>query len=83
MLPGDADSRTGMIAGLTAYGLWGLVPLYFKLIASVPADQILAFRVSWSALVLMALLTAGRLWRPLMRVFHQPSARWLLLGSTV
>ena len=34
LTPAD-HSRQGVIYGALSYGLWGLVPLYFKLVASV------------------------------------------------
>ncbi|NBF05338.1 EamA family transporter RarD [Pseudomonas sp. Fl5BN2] len=45
-----ANPRRGYILGLTAYIIWGLFPLYFKAIASVPAVEIIVHRVLWSAL---------------------------------
>ncbi len=45
-----ANPRRGYILGLSAYIIWGLFPLYFKLLASVPAAEIIVNRVLWSAL---------------------------------
>lgn len=45
---------------MAAYVWWGLIPLYFKLVAHVPAMIVLAHRVAWS-FALLALLVA--LWR--------------------
>lgn len=42
--------------GLVAYLWWGFVPLYFRAVRSVPADEILAHRVVWS-FVLLAILS--------------------------
>lgn len=49
----------GLIYGLMCYGLWGVFPLYWKMLAHVPSQQILAHRIVWSLLFLAALL----LWR--------------------
>jgi chloramphenicol-sensitive protein RarD len=38
--------------GLGAYAIWGLFPIYWKLIEFVPADQIIAHRIVWSFLLL-------------------------------
>ncbi|MGJ3629717.1 hypothetical protein AB5I41_28075 [Sphingomonas sp. MMS24-JH45] len=48
----DAPSRHGLLLGVGAYILWGLLPLYLKLLAAVPAAQILAHRVLWSLILL-------------------------------
>ncbi len=44
------NPRRGYILGLTAYIIWGLFPLYFKAIQSVPALEIIVHRALWSAL---------------------------------
>ena len=51
-----ADPRRGYILGLSAYIIWGLFPLYFKAIQSVPALEIIVHRAIWSALFGAALL---------------------------
>lgn len=45
-----ANLRRGYILGLTAYTIWGLFPLYFKMVQSVPALEIIIHRALWSAL---------------------------------
>ncbi|KTC42343.1 EamA family transporter RarD [Pseudomonas sp. L5B5] len=55
-----ANLRRGYILGLTAYIIWGLFPLYFKAIASVPAVEIIVHRVLWSALFGGLLLMAWK-----------------------
>lgn len=45
---------------LTAYGLWGLMPLYVKALGRIPALQIVAHRVVWAAVVLAGLVVATR-----------------------
>lgn len=47
--------RRGIAYALAAYGLWGLVPLYWPLMAAASPLEILAHRIVWS-LVLAALL---------------------------
>ncbi|OPG71564.1 EamA family transporter [Pseudomonas ogarae] len=51
-----ANPRRGYILGLSAYIIWGLFPIYFKAIASVPSVEIIIHRVLWSALFGAALL---------------------------
>jgi len=53
---GPGDSRAPLLAGLGAYGLWGLVPLYFKLVAAAGAGEIIVHRVIWSVLFLILVL---------------------------
>ncbi|MCP5452494.1 MAG: EamA family transporter RarD [Spirochaetaceae bacterium] len=51
-------SRTesiGMLFGVGAYGLWGLFPLYWKRLSSVPSLQILMHRIAWAFALTFAL----------------------------
>lgn len=55
-------ARDSIAAALGAYTLWGLVPIFFKQLAAVPALEIIAHRVVWSLLLVATLLVfAGRL----------------------
>jgi chloramphenicol-sensitive protein RarD len=54
--------RGGFGLGLAAYALWGVLPVYFKLLAAVPAFDIVAHRVLWSMPFLALLITLTRGW---------------------
>ena len=51
-----APPRTGLIAGVAAYLLWGLLPLYWPLLEPAAPVEILAHRIAWSLAFLVALL---------------------------
>lgn len=53
---------TGVWYGIAAYVIWGLFPLYWKLIEHVPALQILAHRIVWSFVALFILAPVARRW---------------------
>lgn len=40
--------RSGILYGISAYIAWGFLPLYWKLLKQVPADQIISHRIVWS-----------------------------------
>ncbi|MDZ3832550.1 MAG: EamA family transporter RarD [Sphingopyxis sp.] len=44
----SGGSQNGLPYALAAYGIWGVVPLFFKLLENVPAGEVLAQRVIWS-----------------------------------
>jgi chloramphenicol-sensitive protein RarD len=50
------DQRRGLLLGITAYGLWGLFPLYWPLLEPANAVEILGHRIVWSALTMGALV---------------------------
>ncbi len=59
---GLASHRNGLIYGLGAYGLWGVFPAFFTLLAPAGAPEILAHRVVWTlGLMVVVLLVIGRL----------------------
>jgi RarD protein len=60
------ERRLGTAAGLSAYLLWGVFPLYFPLLEPAGGLEIVAHRVVWSLLCVALLLTALRRW-PLVR----------------
>jgi chloramphenicol-sensitive protein RarD len=69
--------RHGVAYGLGAYGLWGLVPLYWPLLAAAGPLEILAHRVVWS-LVLAGLLLLVLRKRGWWRSIRQPRTLGLL-----
>lgn len=56
------SGRAGLMFGLGAYLLWGVLPLYFKLLAQVSAAEIVAHRIIWSLVFLALLATIWRRW---------------------
>jgi chloramphenicol-sensitive protein RarD len=56
----DHGSTRGFLFGLAAYGLWGVLPIYFKAIGTIGAVDIVAHRVIWSLPFLRLLLVFGK-----------------------
>jgi chloramphenicol-sensitive protein RarD len=54
--------RAGLLYGLGAYAIWGVLPLYFKLLADTAATEIVAHRIVWSLVFLVVLATLWRRW---------------------
>jgi chloramphenicol-sensitive protein RarD len=59
-----SEQRTGLIAGLASYAIWGLFPLFWPLVEPAGAIEILAHRIVWSLafLVVVLALTVGFRW---------------------
>ncbi len=49
-----------MFFALTAYGLWGVLPVYFKLVAFAGPLEIIAHRICWAVLVLLLMIVLHR-----------------------
>jgi chloramphenicol-sensitive protein RarD len=54
------QARTGFALGLSAYFVWGVLPLYFKALANVAPTEIVAHRILWSVFFLAPLVLIGR-----------------------
>lgn len=55
-------TRAGIFYGLAAYGLWGILPIYFKQLQGVPSIDIVAHRIVWSLVALGLLVTVVKAW---------------------
>jgi chloramphenicol-sensitive protein RarD len=53
----------GIWNGIAAYILWGLFPIYWKLLHPVPALQVIGHRLSWSFILLIVVVVLTRQWR--------------------
>jgi chloramphenicol-sensitive protein RarD len=80
--PAGNPARVGVIAGLSAYLLWGFIPLFFKLVAHVPPIVVLSHRILWSALFVGTILTATRRWPEVRAAVRRRGTLLALLGST-
>ncbi|HEX3147700.1 MAG TPA: EamA family transporter RarD [Gemmataceae bacterium] len=74
-----AQRRAGLLYAIAAYGMWGLVPLYFKNVSCSP-QEIVAHRVLWSGVFLSILVTLLRRWPEVWAAFR--SRRTLLMLFT-
>jgi chloramphenicol-sensitive protein RarD len=71
--PARSENSLGIFYGIGAYGLWGLLPLYFLILHPAGAVEIVANRILWSLLFCVLLLTATRAWRPLVTAVRTPA----------
>ena len=66
-----SEHSTGLIFGFLSYGLWGVLPLYFLLLAPTGAFEVVAWRVLFSLVFCALLITVTRKWSVLLGVFRQ------------
>ncbi|OKJ78381.1 EamA family transporter RarD [Streptomyces sp. CB02460] len=71
-MQGTNDQRAGLLSGFAAYGMWGLVPLYWPLLKPAGAVEILAHRMVWSLGVVAVLLLVLRRWSWIGPLLRQP-----------
>ena len=59
------NKNLGYMAALGCYVLWGILPLYWHLLAEAEANEILAHRILWSVVFMLATVVATRRWNVL------------------
>ncbi|WP_411101404.1 EamA family transporter RarD [Streptomyces sp. cmx-4-9] len=68
----ENEQRTGLLHGFGAYGMWGLVPLFWPLLKPSEAVEILAHRMVWSLAVVGLALLALRRWGWIRELLRRP-----------
>ena len=53
----------GILYGIGAYLLWGIFPIYWKWLHTVPAIQVISHRIIWSFVLLALILFVTRQWK--------------------
>ncbi|MFF3341531.1 EamA family transporter RarD [Streptomyces flavidovirens] len=78
------EQRSGLLYGIGAYGMWGLVPLFWPLLKPAGAMEILAHRMVWSLAVVGVVLVAVRRWAWVGELVRQPRRLGLIaVAATV
>ena len=79
----EQQARNGVIAGLTAYLLWGVLPVYFKLVVEVPSLEVLAHRIVWAVPFGALIIAWRRQWPEVGRALRHRRTFWLLALSAI
>jgi chloramphenicol-sensitive protein RarD len=64
--------NSGVLNALAAYVMWGLAPIYFKLLAEIGVGEILMHRIVWSSIFLLLLVLISKKWSVLVDLCKQP-----------
>ena len=77
-------NRSGVLAAIAAFFLWGVLPVFWKLMVFLPPSSIVAQRTLWSLLILLAILCWRREWPVLLDRLRVPRhAAWLMLSGVL
>ena len=58
----DKKIRHGIFYGLSAYIIWGFLPIYWKLLDNVDAGAVLAHRIIWSFVFMILFILVTKKW---------------------
>lgn len=79
----EARSRNGVIAALLAFGMWGFLPIYFKVLQQVAATEILAHRIVWAVPFGALIIWGRRQWPEVRAALRNRSTMGFLLLSAI
>ena len=79
----ETKESSGLLLGVGAFTIWGLVPIYFKTLSGVPPLEVLGHRVFWSVLLLLPLVFFTGQVQQLRDVFKSPKILGFLLISSL
>jgi len=68
--------QTGTLYVLAAFVAWGLLPVYWKALQSIPTQEILAHRIFWAFVFVSFLLWKQRRWAEFKWTFRSRRNRW-------
>ncbi|HEY0818054.1 MAG TPA: EamA family transporter RarD [Rhizobacter sp.] len=74
---------TGALYAALAFALWGIFPLYFRQIATVPSGEILVHRIVWSLVFVLVVMALRRQWAWVKPVLSQPKVLLAFAASAV
>ncbi len=77
------ETRLGLLYAASAFLIWGLTPVYWKLLVQVPAAEILAHRIVWGLVVVAGWMSLRGRWPELAAGVRQPRTVAALAASTV
>lgn len=77
------QSPAGVACAVGAYLIWGLNPIYFKVVQAVPAFEILMHRMVWSFAFLLPIVVVMRRWPEFKSVVFNRRTLLILLSTTI
>ena len=77
----NTEAQIGIGYALLAFSAWGFIPIYWKLLNTVPSIEILTHRMVWSVFFLLGLLAVQKRLGEFRELFHSPKYILMLLGT--
>ena len=81
--PLTSGDNSGLWAGVIAYAIWGIFPIYFKITESIPALEILTHRMVWSIPFGLLVLLFRRQLKDVIVALKNKKTVFLLLLSSI
>jgi chloramphenicol-sensitive protein RarD len=82
-MPNRTANRAGIASAVGAFLMWGLFPLYWKMLSTVPALEVVAHRTTWGFLSVAAWVTLRGRWADARAIVRRPRTLLLLSASAL
>lgn len=80
------ERKKGILYTAASYMMWGVFPLYWKMVENVPSDEIIAHRIFWSFIFTIILVIIANRYHEFVKewkkVIHQPRTFFVLLAAS-
>ncbi|WP_070001123.1 EamA family transporter RarD [Cellulosilyticum sp. I15G10I2] len=73
----------GVIYAVVAYTLWGILPIYWKLIDSVFSIEILSHRILWAFVFTMVIIATTREWKALKLIMKDKKQMFYIFIASI
>lgn len=64
----NREYKLGLLLGVASFGMWGMLPLYWKLVGAITPYQIFAHRVVWSFVFLVFIMVYKNYWKNFLKM---------------
>jgi chloramphenicol-sensitive protein RarD len=81
--PDEQDEQRGILFGLAAYLLWGLLTLFWRELHHFNAFELIGWRVLSSTAVMVVVLTVGGRWAHFVPIIRRPALLLRITGAAV
>ncbi|MBI2757892.1 MAG: EamA family transporter RarD [Chloroflexi bacterium] len=75
--------KKGILYAVGAYLMWGLFPLYWKQLETIPALQLIGHRIAWSFILLIIVIFITRQWKEFRAEFNSKTIRIYLIAAVL
>lgn len=75
--------KRGLLYGILAYLLWGLLPVFWKQLQIIPSHLILLHRMIWSLGFVIIIIIIRKNWSWINKIMRNPDTYWIFIVSAL
>ncbi len=77
------EKTAGIVCAVAAYGLWGILPIYWKLINTVFSIEILSNRIVWAFVFMALIIAVTRQWTELKEMVKERKQMFNIFAASI